>query len=159
MCVVTLLVFKYKNGSDSVLLVDQDDYDTCNKEKPIRKLENDGEYAKIKLDHTGPFFFISGYANHCEEGQKIVVLVMHPRGHGLTTAQPPAPAPAPTTHLTHSPAPAPAQAQATTPTPAPSPGATSSDNAESGNAAAFGVGGVTLLFCLLITVFVYGFDI
>ncbi|WOH02562.1 hypothetical protein DCAR_0521951 [Daucus carota subsp. sativus] len=72
------LVFKYKNVTDSVLQVNQDDYNTCNTNNPI-------------LDHSGLFFFISGISENCNKGQKIIVLVMAPR-HASPA---PAPSPAP----------------------------------------------------------------
>jgi hypothetical protein len=51
-------VFKYKKGSDSMLAVNQDNYNSCNKKNPIKKLE-DGD-SEFSFDKSGPFFFISG---------------------------------------------------------------------------------------------------
>ncbi|KAF2316549.1 hypothetical protein GH714_041890 [Hevea brasiliensis] len=31
-----------------------------------------------KLDHSGPFYFVSGVSGHCEKGQKIIIKVMAP---------------------------------------------------------------------------------
>ncbi|XXG84135.1 hypothetical protein AAC387_Pa10g1722 [Persea americana] len=79
------LYFKYMN--DSVLVVDEDDYNRCGSSKPIAKYE-DGKTV-IELDRYGFFFFISGVGGHCKSGQKLIVWVMahHP------ISQVPAPAP------------------------------------------------------------------
>ncbi|KAJ8527824.1 hypothetical protein K7X08_015275 [Anisodus acutangulus] len=70
------IVFKYKRGSDSVLLVDKDDYYKCNKDKPILKLKH-GE-SKFKIEGSGPFYFISGHEYNCEKGQKLLIVVLSP---------------------------------------------------------------------------------
>ncbi|KAL8131356.1 uncharacterized protein LOC141711564 [Apium graveolens] len=75
------LIFEYKDGSDSVLQVDQEDYITCNKKNPIQTLENKGDYSSFDLDHSGFFFFISGQADNCKKGQRIIILVMAPRNY------------------------------------------------------------------------------
>ncbi|XP_059669431.1 early nodulin-like protein 2 [Cornus florida] len=58
--------FKYKNGSDFVLVVKKDDYDKCNTEKLIMKMD-DGD-SVFKFDRSGPFFFISGNKDNCQKG-------------------------------------------------------------------------------------------
>ncbi|KAK1269148.1 Early nodulin-like protein 1 [Acorus gramineus] len=80
------LVFKYKKGEDSVLVVDEDDYKTCNTRKPIRRL-NSG-VSVVRFDRTGPFFFISG--SHCSNGQKLIVVVLADRSK---KSSPPSPSP------------------------------------------------------------------
>ncbi|XP_022748933.1 early nodulin-like protein 2 [Durio zibethinus] len=68
------LFFKYKKGSDSVLLVPREDYDSCNTKNPIQSLtEGDSIFT---FDRSGPFFFISGNADNCNKGQKLIVVVM-----------------------------------------------------------------------------------
>jgi hypothetical protein len=52
------LYFKYKKQEDSVLLVTQAAYETCNTSNPIAYYD-DGNTV-IKLRHSGPFYFISG---------------------------------------------------------------------------------------------------
>lgn len=94
-------VFKYKKGYDSVLEVNKEDFYGCKKGKPIQGLK-DGE-SEIKLDRSGPFYFISGYADNCEKGQKLIVLVLSPRSRGGATVSkaPPSvakPAPPPSYH-------------------------------------------------------------
>ncbi|KAJ7981485.1 Early nodulin-like protein [Quillaja saponaria] len=68
------LFFKYKKGSDSVLVVTNDDYDSCNTKNPIQIL-NDGD-STFKFDRSGPFFFISGNAESCQKGQRLIIVVL-----------------------------------------------------------------------------------
>ena len=93
-------VFKYKKGSDSVLVVNQDDYYKCNKAKPIQSLE-DGD-SVFKFDRSGPFFFISGHGDNCEKGQKLIIIVLAVRNN---THKSPSPSPSPTPPPSPSPAP------------------------------------------------------
>ena len=67
-------VFKYNKGSDSVLVVDKEDYQNCHKSKPIQTL--DGGDSVFKFDRSGPFYFISGYGDQCKKGQKLLVVVL-----------------------------------------------------------------------------------
>ncbi|XVE66181.1 hypothetical protein DITRI_Ditri08aG0059900 [Diplodiscus trichospermus] len=83
------LFFKYKKGSDSVLLVTREDYDRCNTKNPIQSL-TEGD-SIFKFDHSGPFFFISGNADNCNKGQKLIVVVMAVRHK--TQQHPPSPSP------------------------------------------------------------------
>lgn len=100
------LVFKYKKGSDSVLVVNKDDYYNCNTKNPIKKLEEgDSEY---KLDKSGPFFFISGKEQNCEKGQKLIVTVLSVKHSNTSHQNPPpktpiAPTQAPTPSSSHTP--------------------------------------------------------
>ncbi|KAH7657702.1 Cupredoxins domain-containing protein [Dioscorea alata] len=71
------LVFKYKRGEDSVLVVDEKDCDACNINNPIEKMDNG--YSTYNLSRSGPFFFISGVAGKCQKGQKLVIVVLAPR--------------------------------------------------------------------------------
>ncbi|KAG6741272.1 hypothetical protein POTOM_054505 [Populus tomentosa] len=68
------LFFKYKKGSDSVLIVSKDDYSSCNTKNPIKSL-TDGDSTFI-FDRSGPFFFISGNADDCNKGKKLIIVVM-----------------------------------------------------------------------------------
>ncbi|KAE9585183.1 putative cupredoxin [Lupinus albus] len=68
------LVFKYNKGSNSVLEVNKDDYEKCNKEKPIKKFEN-GD-TEFQIERSGPYYFISGKNDNCEKGQKLTVVVL-----------------------------------------------------------------------------------
>ncbi|KAK6912492.1 Phytocyanin domain [Dillenia turbinata] len=84
------LVWKYDSNEDSVLQVTRESYLKCNTSDPIAAYK-DGN-TKVKLDHSGPFYFISGAAGHCEKGQKLIVVVLSSR-HRLFAISP-APAPA-----------------------------------------------------------------
>ncbi|XP_054813547.1 early nodulin-like protein 1 [Prosopis cineraria] len=68
------IVFKYKKGSNSVLVVNKDGYDKCNKTDPVKKFD-DGD-SVFKFDRSGPFYFISGMDYYCEKGQKLIVVVL-----------------------------------------------------------------------------------
>ncbi|KAL7585179.1 early nodulin-like protein 2 [Lactuca sativa] len=82
------LHFKYDDATDSVLVVDKDDYDSCNVDDPIEKL--DGGDTNYRLEHGGPNYFITGNKSNCEQGQKVDVVVLH-----IRTQSPPSPPPAP----------------------------------------------------------------
>ncbi|KAG0468401.1 hypothetical protein HPP92_017729 [Vanilla planifolia] len=80
--------FKYEN--DSVLLVDREDYASCNTANPVRQF-TDGN-TTFRFDRYGFFYFISGEPGHCLGGEKLIVRVMvHPEMGG--TAPSPAPMP------------------------------------------------------------------
>ncbi|GKB01258.1 early nodulin-like protein 2, partial [Tanacetum coccineum] len=68
------LHFKYDGGKDSVLVVNKGDYDGCNVNNPITKLE--GGDSTFKLDRSGPFYFISGNKPNCDQGEKMTVVVL-----------------------------------------------------------------------------------
>ncbi|CAI9773501.1 unnamed protein product [Fraxinus pennsylvanica] len=73
------LLFKYKKGMDSVLVVNKDDYEKCNTEKPIIRME-DGN-SVFKFDRSGPFYFISGNKGNCDKGQKMIIVVLAVRNY------------------------------------------------------------------------------
>ncbi|KAL3500309.1 hypothetical protein ACH5RR_039402 [Cinchona calisaya] len=83
------LVWNYDGSKDSVLLVNKRDYITCNTSSPIEAY-NDGN-TKVKLEHSGPYHFISGAEGHCEKGQKFLVVVLSEK-HGRKFISP-APSP------------------------------------------------------------------
>uniref|UniRef100_A0A1J3IEL8 Early nodulin-like protein 1 n=1 Tax=Noccaea caerulescens TaxID=107243 RepID=A0A1J3IEL8_NOCCA len=82
------IVFRYEAGKDSVLHVTQEAYKSCNTTNPLANY-TDGE-TKVKLDRSGPFYFISGADGHCEKGQKLSLVVISPRHVAFS------PAPSPT---------------------------------------------------------------
>ncbi|WOL20529.1 hypothetical protein Cni_G29334 [Canna indica] len=110
------LVFKYKSGADSVLLVSKEDYDACDVSRPIQKLE--GGDSEFQFDRSGPFYFVSGVPGNCRNGQKLVVVVLAPRNKNPSSLPPTPPPPS----LPPSPSlPSPAPSSATTaPSPSPS---------------------------------------
>ncbi|OVA00384.1 Plastocyanin-like [Macleaya cordata] len=92
------LVFKYKKGSDSVLVVSKEDYYSCNTKNPIKIL--DGGDSVFKFDRSGPFFFISGKDGNCAKGQKLIVVVLavrhkNPPSTPSPVTQPPKSSPPP----------------------------------------------------------------
>ncbi|XP_022851102.1 early nodulin-like protein 1 [Olea europaea var. sylvestris] len=97
------LVWKFDGSKDSVLQVAKRDYVTCNTSSPLETY-TDGN-TKVKLERSGPYYFISGAEGHCEKGQKVIVVVMsekHSRFIGVSPAPSPAevegPAVAPTSN-------------------------------------------------------------
>ncbi|XP_062028535.1 early nodulin-like protein 4 [Rosa rugosa] len=77
------LFFKYKKGSNSILVVTKEDYYSCNNNNPIESL-TDGD-SVFRFERSGPFFFISGNADDCQNGQKLIVVVLalrHKSDHG-----------------------------------------------------------------------------
>ncbi|GER43076.1 early nodulin-like protein 1 [Striga asiatica] len=104
------LLFKYKEGSDSVLVVDKDDYTLCNTANPIAK-SDDGQ-STFKFERSGPFFFISGNKSSCGCGQKLVVVVLAVRSSRPPSPPPEAPSPTPRVGEPPSPASSPAEAPA-----------------------------------------------
>ncbi|KAJ9551475.1 hypothetical protein OSB04_015520 [Centaurea solstitialis] len=118
------LHFKYDGGSDSVLVVNKDDYEGCDLSSPIVKL--DGGDSSFKLDRSGPFYFVSGNKSNCDRGQKVTVVVLALRKRsppGLPAATPPSPATTPPSPAATPPSPAatPPSTAATPPSPAVTP--------------------------------------
>ncbi|TKY48204.1 Early nodulin protein 1 [Spatholobus suberectus] len=77
------LVFEYQN--DSVLSVEKWDYINCDASNPITAFDN-GK-STFNLDRPGDFYFISGTDDHCKNGQRLLVDVMHP--HPILKSPPP----------------------------------------------------------------------
>lgn len=67
----------------------KEDYLNCNVSNPIEEYK-DGN-TKVKLSRAGPYYFISGAKGHCQKGQKVIVVVLSPRGR--YTGISPAPSP------------------------------------------------------------------
>uniref|UniRef100_A0A0A0KZL9 Phytocyanin domain-containing protein n=1 Tax=Cucumis sativus TaxID=3659 RepID=A0A0A0KZL9_CUCSA len=78
-----VLVFNYARGSDSVAVVGKEDYDKCDLNNPIVKLE-DGN-SKFKFDRSGAFYFASGKQGMCENGQKLAVVVISQHSFSLSS--------------------------------------------------------------------------
>lgn len=82
-----------------MVVVNKDDYETCNTQNPIMKLE-DG-HSIFKFEKSGLFFFISGTKFNCINGQKLIIVVLAVRNPRYPSPPPPppvvskAPAPAP----------------------------------------------------------------
>lgn len=56
--------------------VTEEEYKECNSSHPSF-FSNTGN-TLYKLNHSGPFYFVSGVSGHCERGQKIIIKVMAP---------------------------------------------------------------------------------
>ncbi|CAL9112199.1 unnamed protein product [Musa textilis] len=84
------LVWKYEAAKDSVLQVTRDAYLGCNRSSPVAE-HKDGATV-VRLHRPGAYYFISGAAGACEEGEKLIVVVMSERHslRGLATAPSPA---------------------------------------------------------------------
>ncbi|XP_031404835.1 early nodulin-like protein 2, partial [Punica granatum] len=84
-----VLVFKYRN--DSVLGVNRNSYESCIVSDPIFEFEDVD--TVFWFNRHGFFYFISGNPDHCQAGQRLVVLVMGQSGldvsHGPTAAPSP----------------------------------------------------------------------
>ncbi|KAJ0986437.1 hypothetical protein J5N97_004793 [Dioscorea zingiberensis] len=114
------LVFKYKVGEDSVLLVSKEDYDKCNVSNPIKKFD-DGNTV-FEFDRTGPFYFISGAPGKCNQGQKLSLVVLALKTKKVTTS--PAPSPtssSPSTSTSPSSSASPASSSSSSPSASPTP--------------------------------------
>ncbi|PIN12445.1 hypothetical protein CDL12_14942 [Handroanthus impetiginosus] len=84
------LVWEFDGSKDPVLQVSKRDYVTCNTSSPIETY-NGGNF-KVKLERSGPYYFISGAEGHCHKGQKLIVVVMsekHRRFFGISPAPSP----------------------------------------------------------------------
>ncbi|KAL7592189.1 early nodulin-like protein 1 [Lactuca sativa] len=107
------VLFKYQSGKDSVVQVTKEDYDNCNAASPIAKYD-DG-HSMVKLNESGPHYFISGLVDNCKKNEKVVIVVMADRSHRSPPSSPPSPAPA----GEESPSPPPAGEESQSPPPAP----------------------------------------
>ncbi|KAG6391316.1 hypothetical protein SASPL_149070 [Salvia splendens] len=88
--VINFAVWEYDGSKDSVLQVTKRDYVTCNTSKPIETYT--GGSTKVKLPHSGPYYFISGANGNCEKGQKVIVVVISERRSNLKNSPAPSPA-------------------------------------------------------------------
>lgn len=120
-----------------MLVVTKDDYFSCNNKKPIQSL-TDGESVFI-FNLSGPYFFISGNADNCNKGQRLIVVVMAvrnktqhheaPPSHSPVSSPLPASSPQPTASSPPSSVPSPVESPKSSPSPMqpPEPSDTPSD--------------------------------
>lgn len=59
-----------------MLVVNRDDYQLCVTDKPILRFE--GGDTRIRLDHSGFCYFISGAPDHCDAGQRMTLRALVP---------------------------------------------------------------------------------
>ncbi|KAJ6332802.1 hypothetical protein OIU76_025645 [Salix suchowensis] len=121
----TLSRFVYDSNQDSVVQVTKEGYDNCtatlttlSEYCPVATVK-DG-HTTVKLNKSGPHYFISGKTDHCQKNEKLVVVVLADRSRA-PAASPPSPGvsgmvPAPTPSNEESPPPGPVEI---IPTPAP----------------------------------------
>ncbi|KAF8049917.1 hypothetical protein N665_2089s0002 [Sinapis alba] len=79
------LEFDYDIKKDSVLNVTKENYEKCITEKPSEKYTE--KPTIVKLDASGPHYYISGTPGNCDKGEKMIVVVQSPN-------HPPKPIPA-----------------------------------------------------------------
>ncbi|CAN1828666.1 Early nodulin-like protein 2 [Linum perenne] len=102
------LVFKYKEGEDTVVEVTKADYDECDVSNPVRTMRSGS--SVVRFDRSGPFYFVSGKKKNCVGGQKLVVVVLAVRP---AIRAPPSSSPSPVPSI-------PPKSQAPSPSPVPS---------------------------------------
>lgn len=85
------LYFPYQTGQHSVLLVTQDDYNSCNTDHPVTSDNGQGNMI-FTLINQQTYYFICGAPQHCSEGLKLEVTVEA----SPTTNTPATPLPTPT---------------------------------------------------------------
>ncbi|WJX73515.1 hypothetical protein P8452_57286 [Trifolium repens] len=91
------LVFNYQSGQDSIIQVNsQQDYENCNTDAASSAKASDG-HTVIKLNKSGPHYFISGNKNNCLKNEKLLVIVLADRTNKNSntnqTTTPPSPSP------------------------------------------------------------------
>ncbi|EOA28696.1 hypothetical protein CARUB_v10024922mg [Capsella rubella] len=109
------LVFRYDSKNDSVLQVTKENYEKCNMEKPLKEYKEN--ITIVKLDVSGPYYFISGAPTmNCAKGEKVAVVVQSPNHPPMPPNQGPAavtPTPSPKSSTSmKAPAPAPSNSHA-----------------------------------------------
>ncbi|KAK9676827.1 hypothetical protein RND81_11G104100 [Saponaria officinalis] len=108
------LLFKLKKGEDSVLIVTKDNYNECNVNNPISSLSN--EESVYTFTRSGPHYFISSNTDHCNKGQKIliVVLAIRPKNPPPPSSSGPSPPP-PSEPVSPTPSPTPSTEDGSSP--------------------------------------------
>ncbi|KMZ68427.1 hypothetical protein ZOSMA_23G00820 [Zostera marina] len=71
------LLFMCNSEKNSVLQVSKHDYENCHTSSPINSF--DGSKVVVTLDHSGPYFFISGDEGNCQKKQAMHVVVLADR--------------------------------------------------------------------------------
>jgi hypothetical protein len=94
---ISIAVFNYQSGKDSIIQVNsQQDYENCNTDAASSAKASDG-HTVIKLNKSGPHYFISGNKNNCLKNEKLLVIVLADRTNKNSntnqTTTPPSPSP------------------------------------------------------------------
>lgn len=114
-------VFVYPPDQDSVLLVDEAAYKTCNTSSHI-DIFDDGNTV-FTLTRSSTFYFISGNHENCLKNESLIVVVMASRSNAtiaIAPSPPPSPSlapPPPPETLVHTPASSPAVQPTSPPSP------------------------------------------
>ncbi|KAI3755852.1 hypothetical protein L1987_55661 [Smallanthus sonchifolius] len=114
------ILFNYQANEDSVVQVSESDYKNCSTTSPIAKY-SDG-HTMIKLNQSGPHYFISGVVDHCKHNEKVLIIVLADRSNRSSDTPSPSPS-----ENTPPPALPPAPASEEFPSPPPAPGAPEPD--------------------------------
>ncbi|KAI9192136.1 hypothetical protein LWI28_018723 [Acer negundo] len=85
------LVFNFGTGAHDVATVNKAAYDSCDKSNPINTTQSGP--ATVRLNNTGPHYFICTINQHCSQGQKLSVNVVNDNDN----PSPPPPSPTGTT--------------------------------------------------------------
>ncbi|XP_057419888.1 early nodulin-16-like [Lotus japonicus] len=107
------LIFTYDNETESVHVVNEEDYLKCKVEGEDHEVYLEG-YNKVVFNRSGSHLFISGKDDHCKMGLKLAVVVMSHRHHTEILSSNSDPS-------SLSPSPSPAPSSSSSPTPSPSP--------------------------------------
>ncbi|KAK9151872.1 hypothetical protein Syun_010181 [Stephania yunnanensis] len=135
------LLFVYPPERDSVLLVNKDDYTSCNTGSPIKSF-TDGN-TLFKFDHNGAYHFISGIVDSCQKNEKMVVVVMADRSNKNPNSTKPLESPPPSSSTGTVPAPAPVgESSPSPPSPSQSPAPSSPYSPSSAKSLIFSFFGV-----------------
>jgi len=78
------LDFKYEK--DSVMVVNEEEYENCKSTRPLF-FGNNGDTV-FKFERPGLFYFISGVSGHCTRGQKMIIKVLDIEPEQITAPSP-----------------------------------------------------------------------
>jgi hypothetical protein len=100
-------VFNYQSGQDSIIQVNsQQDYENCNTDAASSAKASDG-HTVIKLNKSGPHYFISGNKNNCLKNEKLFVIVLADRTNKNSNTNQTTTHPSPSPSVSISPSPSP----------------------------------------------------
>ncbi|GAV57773.1 Cu_bind_like domain-containing protein, partial [Cephalotus follicularis] len=67
------IFFEYNKQHQNVMRVKHQQFDSCNTTSPITIYTS--SYDKITLNRSGHYYFICGFPQHCDNGQKVNIKV------------------------------------------------------------------------------------
>ncbi|KAI3943936.1 hypothetical protein MKW92_023561 [Papaver armeniacum] len=85
-----IIRFEYTPGDHNVIEVNHTDYRTCNRSRPVVTYSSGSDSITIK--NRGHYYFICGFPDHCEGGQKVDIRVIPEPSAQPSKAAPSAPA-------------------------------------------------------------------